>query len=78
MHVRVTRADGNQLKPRQALVRVIGVFLAVIPLFAGFLPILFTERRRALQDWLANTVVVRVEPEPARSAVTVAIPELPQ
>jgi len=39
-------------------VRLVGVVLATIPLFAGFLPILFTDRRRGLADWLADTVVV--------------------
>jgi len=29
-----------------------------VPLFAGFLPALFTERRRALPDFLAGTVVL--------------------
>ena len=32
--------------------------LAAIPLFAGFLPILFDDRRRGLQDMIARTVVV--------------------
>ena len=31
--------------------------LAIIPLFAGFLPVLFDRRRRALPDYLAGTVV---------------------
>jgi hypothetical protein len=39
-------------------VRLIGLLLAIIPMFAGFLPVLFDRRRRALQDYLAGTVVV--------------------
>jgi uncharacterized RDD family membrane protein YckC len=42
----------------RSLVRVVGLVLAIVPLFAGFLPVLFDERRRALQDFLAGTVVV--------------------
>jgi uncharacterized RDD family membrane protein YckC len=76
MEIRVTRDDGGPLKPRWALLRVIGVGLAVIPLFAGFLPILFTERRRGLQDWLADTVVVRVPRDPQPSMRAVPRPEL--
>jgi uncharacterized RDD family membrane protein YckC len=34
--------------------------LAAIPLFAGFLLILFDGRRRGLQDLLARTIVVYV------------------
>ena len=33
-------------------------WLAAIPLFAGYVPILFSDRRRGFQDWLARTVVV--------------------
>ena len=29
----------------------------IVPLFAGFLPVLFDDRRRALQDFLAGTAV---------------------
>jgi uncharacterized RDD family membrane protein YckC len=50
------------LKPRQALVRVIGLVLSILPLFAGFLPVLFNDRRRGLADWMANSVVVRAPP----------------
>jgi uncharacterized RDD family membrane protein YckC len=42
----------------RSVVRVIGLALAVIPLFAGFLPVFFDRRRRALQDYLAGTDVV--------------------
>jgi hypothetical protein len=30
-----------------------------VPLFAGFLPVLFDDRRRALQDFVAGTSVRR-------------------
>jgi uncharacterized RDD family membrane protein YckC len=42
----------------RSLVRLVGLALAVIPMFAGFLPVLFDARRRALQDYLAGTSVV--------------------
>ena len=42
----------------KALVRFAGLVLAAIPLCAGFVPILFDERRRGLQDMLAGTVVI--------------------
>jgi uncharacterized RDD family membrane protein YckC len=31
---------------------------AIVPLFAGFLPVLIDERRRGLHDMLARTVVL--------------------
>jgi uncharacterized RDD family membrane protein YckC len=57
MRLRVRRADGGGLSLGRAIVRVVGLGLAIIPLFAGFLPALFDERRRALPDYLAGTVV---------------------
>jgi len=52
----ITRA-GAVPSVGRSLVRLVGLALAVIPLFAGFLPVLFDERRRALQDYLAGTSV---------------------
>lgn len=59
MHVRVLhrRADG-QLTVARSVVRTIGLVLAIIPCFLGFVPALFDSRRRALPDYLAGTVVV--------------------
>ena len=57
MRIRVTRVDGTPLRPRHALVRLIGIVVAAVPLLAGFVPILITERRRGLHDFLAGTVV---------------------
>ena len=58
MRLRARRADGGGISLGRAIVRAIGLALAIIPLFAGFLPALFDERRRALPDYLAGTVVV--------------------
>jgi len=58
MQIRVVSGDAARVKPRWALVRCIGVVLAALPLFAGFVPILFDSRRRGFQDWLAHTTVV--------------------
>jgi uncharacterized RDD family membrane protein YckC len=58
MRLRARRADGGGISVGRAIVRALGLALAIIPLFAGFLPALFDERRRALPDYLAGTVVV--------------------
>ena len=42
----------------RSLVRLVGLVLAIVPMFAGFVPVLFTRERRGLQDFLAGTVVV--------------------
>jgi uncharacterized RDD family membrane protein YckC len=59
--------DGSILRPRRAAVRFAGLILAAIPLLAGFLPILFDERRRGVHDMIAGTVVVE-EPQLSRGS----------
>ena len=59
MHVRVLpQRDGGQLTLWRALVRTVGLGLAIVPCFLGFVPALFDSSRRALPDYLAGTVVV--------------------
>ncbi len=58
MQIRVLTRKGEVIKPRWAIVRCVGLLLAALPLFAGYLMILFNRRRRGLQDYLAHTVVV--------------------
>jgi uncharacterized RDD family membrane protein YckC len=58
------RSD-EPISVRAAIVRLGGMVLAAIPLFAGFLLILVDDRRRGLQDRLARTVV-RYSSESAR------------
>jgi uncharacterized RDD family membrane protein YckC len=67
MQIRVCRtADGEPLSAARSVFRLACLTLAAIPLFAGFLPILFDERRRGLHDMLAGTVVV-ASASPART-----------
>jgi uncharacterized RDD family membrane protein YckC len=56
LRVRVRGPDGAAPSIGRSLVRLVGLVLAILPLFAGFLPVLFTERRRGLPDFL--TVVL--------------------
>jgi uncharacterized RDD family membrane protein YckC len=63
--VRVIDPHGKPPSVGRSLLRVLGTWLAIFPLFAGFLPVLFDRRRRALQDYIAGTLVVNVVDEPA-------------
>ena len=56
MQIRLLTANRGRVKPARGVVRWIGMNLAMLPLFAGFAPILFG--RRGFPDWLARTVVV--------------------
>jgi uncharacterized RDD family membrane protein YckC len=58
MRLRVVRGGGRRLGVVRSVIRLIGLALAIIPLFAGFLPVLVDRRRRALQDFMAGTVVL--------------------
>jgi uncharacterized RDD family membrane protein YckC len=57
MRLRVRTGRGSGLGIGRSIVRLVGLALAIIPLFAGFIPVFFDRRRRALQDFLAGTVV---------------------
>jgi len=58
LRVRVHGPAGNPPSVGRSLVRLVGLVLAIVPMFAGFIPVLFTERRRGLPDFLAGTVVL--------------------
>jgi uncharacterized RDD family membrane protein YckC len=58
LHLRVLGPDGDPPSLGRSLVRLVGLVLAIVPLFAGFVPVLFSERRQGLHDFLAGTVVV--------------------
>jgi uncharacterized RDD family membrane protein YckC len=52
-----TEANAAPSAGRSA-VRLVGLVLSIVPMFAGFVPVLFDERRRSLADFLARTTVV--------------------
>jgi uncharacterized RDD family membrane protein YckC len=72
MGLRVLTYDGGRPGVGRSVARLIGLGLAIIPLFAGFLPVLVDDRRRGLQDFIAGTIVVYAEAEPLVEAVTKA------
>ena len=57
MDIRVTTATGEIPGIPRSIVRLIGLVLAIIPFFAGFLPVLVDDRRRGIHDMMAGTVV---------------------
>jgi len=75
MALRVMTAAGVHPGVTRSIVRLVGLGLAIVPLFAGFLPVLFDERRRGLHDLLAGTVVLYAgqEPPPAPAPATAAV-----
>jgi uncharacterized RDD family membrane protein YckC len=61
MGLRLMTYGGTPPGVWRSSVRLAGLVLAIIPLFLGFVPVLLDARRRALQDYLARTVVVYAE-----------------
>lgn len=61
MQIRVARVDGGPVRTGRALVRLTGMVLS-LPFLWGYLPILWTVRRRAAFDLFAGTVVIVVPP----------------
>jgi uncharacterized RDD family membrane protein YckC len=51
-------------RPLRSLVRVVFLALCILPLFLGFLPVLFDRRRRGLHDMVAGTVVLHADAVP--------------
>jgi uncharacterized RDD family membrane protein YckC len=58
VHLRVVDRFGEHPRLLRALVRFGALIVAIIPMFAGLLPILFDARRRGLHDFVARTFVV--------------------
>lgn len=61
LHVRVVSRAGGPPGVGRSLLRLAGLALAIVPCFAGFLPILVDGRRRGFHDLVAGTVVMRDE-----------------
>ena len=68
LRIRVIDSAGGNPSTGRAFVRFVGLVLSIMPMFAGFVPVLFTERRRGLRDFLA---------EPSSSTATRPCPPLP-
>ena len=57
--IHLEHAGSYRIGARRALRRLVGLVLAVLPFYLGLVPILFTDRRRGLQDRIADTDVIR-------------------
>jgi uncharacterized RDD family membrane protein YckC len=64
LRLRLLGREGRPPSLGWSIVRAIGTAIAIIPLFAGYLPVLFDDRRRGLPDFLAGTMVVYEDAPP--------------
>ncbi len=80
MGIRLTCRGSTEIGLRRALGRLLGLWLSLVTLGIGLLPILFTNRRRGLIDWTSDLEVVysgalpeaAAAPASAESPVTAA------
>ncbi len=64
--INVRTIEGARVSPKRGVLRLVGMVLAAIPFFAGYVPIMLNERRQGFHDKLAKTVVRYRAPEPVR------------
>lgn len=70
--IAIVRDDGSELGAGRCFVRWIGYMVSTILLAIGFMMAAFTDRKRALHDFIAGTRVVRVtEISTARQVVVI-------
>jgi len=60
MNVRVRDKAGKPPSIARALVRVVATWISIVPLFLGYVTVLFDGRRRGLPDIVAGTEVVYI------------------
>jgi uncharacterized RDD family membrane protein YckC len=58
MGLRVVTVEGRKISPARALLRIIGYAFSAIPLYLGFLWVLWDDRRQGWHDKLAGTCVI--------------------
>lgn len=60
--IRVTDVNGARIDFARATIRYFGKVLSTLMLFVGYIMAGFTERKQALHDMLAKTLVVKTAP----------------
>jgi uncharacterized RDD family membrane protein YckC len=58
LRLRVRAGTGSPPSLGRSIVRAVGTVIAIVPFFAGYIPVLFDERRRGLPDFMAGTEVI--------------------
>jgi len=58
LRLRVRVPSGGPPSVGRAALRAVATWIAIVPFFAGYLPVLFDRRRRGLPDFVAGTEVV--------------------
>ena len=57
--IKITDVEGNQINFRQANIRFLSKYISTFIFFIGFVMAAFTERKQALHDLIADTLVIK-------------------
>lgn len=57
----VDESSGRDATPGQCIIRYVGYYVSMLPLFLGFLWVLWDDKKQGWHDKLARTVVVRAD-----------------
>jgi len=60
LNIKVVSTDGTPLTYKKGLLRVIGYIIASIPIYIGYIWMLFDKNKQNWEDKIANTYVVKV------------------
>jgi uncharacterized RDD family membrane protein YckC len=66
--LRVVRTDGQRLGVGRSILRVIAYWISAIPLFLGFVWVLFDDQRQGWHDKIAGSYVIYYRPNRNRRA----------
>lgn len=58
MGLRVVRMNGEEMTLARGLLRVLGYLLSALPIFLGFIWVIFSDKRRGWHDMLSGTCVI--------------------
>lgn len=59
MKIRIVKEDGGKVEYTTAIVRYICYFISAIPLFLGYLWVIWDGKKQAWHDKIASTVVIK-------------------
>ncbi len=67
LSIRVLDPSGRRPSVARAIARYVATLISIVPLLAGYLPMIADGRRRALSDMLSQTTVVYTTPPPPQA-----------
>ena len=61
LRIRIAQANGSEISFGQSVIRYVGFILSALPLFLGFIWVLFDDQNQGWHDKIAKTIVISEE-----------------